>query len=321
MPGIERAPLDRRALGLALTRIANAGTSAGAGGAGGWGDSGITVADSGVAASHARRIGITGAPGAGKSTLAGRLAMARIDRGRLGILAIDPTSPKTGGAILGDRIRMDDLAGSENLYIRSFGSRSAADGLTDNLHELLETMDHYGFDEVIVETVGVGQAELAARSQVDTLILVIPPDAGDVVQAMKAGIMEIADVFAINKADMPSAMKMATEVRRIMALTHRASRESAEWVPPVVLTAQSKPESILELSAQVDRHFEWLRVSGALGSQALSRRKYRLRRWLERAAQQLIDAQPQAFFELPHRQQMSLLLERLADVQLKENLT
>ena len=255
MSGVERAPLDRRALGLALTRIANAGTSAGAGGAGGNGalnGAGARDAVAGLAATHARRIGITGAPGAGKSTLAGRLALARIDRGRLGILAIDPTSPKTGGAILGDRIRMDDLAGSENLYIRSFGSRSAADGLTDNLHELLETMDRYGFDEVIVETVGVGQAELAARSQVDTLILVIPPDAGDVVQAMKAGIMEIADVFAINKADMPSAMKMATEVKRIMALTHRGpphgSLEARGWMPPVVLTSQSNPASIIELS-------------------------------------------------------------------------
>ena len=307
-----RAPLDRRALGLALTRIANAGaagvpTGAEAGGA--------TSAALGIrpAPAQARRIGITGAPGAGKSTLAGRLALSRIDRGRLGILAIDPTSPKTGGAILGDRIRMDDLAGSENLYIRSFGSRSAADGLTDNLHELLETMDEHGFDEVIVETVGVGQAELAARSQVDTLILVIPPDAGDVVQAMKAGIMEIADVFAINKADMPSAMKMASEVKRIMALTHRGGLAAGDWMPPVVLTSQSNPDSIAELSAQVDRHYEWLRVTGRLGTQIVARRKYRLRRWIERTVQQIIDAQPVAFFELPQREQMSALLQQLSD--------
>ncbi len=162
---------------------------------------------------------------------------------------------------------MDDLAGSENLYIRSFGSRSASDGLTDNLPELLETMDRFGFDEVILETVGVGQAEFAARTHVDTLILVIPPDAGDVVQAMKAGIIEIADIFAINKADMPSAAKMATEIKRIVALTHRGR---AGWMPPVVLTSASKPESIAQLSQHVDRHLESLRMSGEFGSRASS---------------------------------------------------
>jgi LAO/AO transport system kinase len=177
-------------------------------------------------------------------------------------------------------------------------------------------MDRHGFDEVIVETVGVGQAELAARSQVDTLILVIPPDAGDVVQAMKAGIMEIADVFAINKADMPSAAKMATEVKRIMALTHRrhhGAGETGEWVPPVVLTSQSNPDSIAELSAQVDRHIDWLRASGTLGSQILSRRKYRLRRWLERRAQEIIDGEPPEFFDRPHEEQMAALLQRLGE--------
>jgi LAO/AO transport system kinase len=303
----ERPPLDRRALGLALTRIANV-TSARA-----------LPQLSAAPSTQARRIGVTGAPGAGKSTLAGRLALARMGQRRLGILAIDPSSPKTGGAILGDRIRMDDLEGSENLYIRSFGSRSAADGLTDNLHELLETMDQHGFDEVIVETVGVGQAELAARSQVDTLILVIPPDAGDVVQAMKAGIMEIADIFAINKADMPSAQKMAIEVKRIMALTHRRHHgqpagNECEWIPPVVLTSHTNPASIAELSAQVDRHLEWLRTSGELGSQILARRRYRLQRWFERRAHEVIDGEPASFFELPHEQQIAALLQRLGDL-------
>lgn len=300
MSDLARPPLDRRALGLTLTRIANVKTSE------------EFVAYGDAPASQARRIGLTGAPGAGKSTLAGRLALERLNRGRLGVLAIDPTSPKTGGAILGDRIRMDDLAGSENLYIRSFGSRSASDGLTDNLPELLETMDRFCFDEVIVETVGVGQVELAARTQVDTLILVVPPDAGDAIQAMKAGIIEIADIFAVNKADMPAAMKMATEVKRIVALTHQRTEG---WIPPVVLTAQSNPDSIAELSRHVDRHFEWLRSSGELGSRELARRKYRLRRWLERRTQEIVDRAPAAFFELPHEQQMATLLQRLADQQ------
>jgi len=299
MSDLARLPLDRRALGLALTRIANIGTS----------EAFASFGD--PPASQARRIGLTGAPGAGKSTLAGRLALERLDRGRLGVLAIDPTSPKTGGAILGDRIRMDDLAGSEDLYIRSFGSRSASDGLTDNLPELLETMDRFGFDEVILETVGVGQAEFAARIHVDTLILVIPPDAGDVVQAMKAGIMEIPDIYAVNKADMPAAMKMATEIKRIVALTHRR-REG--WTPPVVLTSASKPDSIAQLSQHVDRHLESLRTSGEFGSRALERRKYRLRRWFERTVQEIVDREPASFFDMTQTEQMASLIKRLGDI-------
>ena len=316
------SPLDRRALGLALTRIANvsaasnqttfADTDVGL-------DNGEGSGAGNATPSLARRIGITGAPGAGKSTLGGRLALERLRQAggdlRIGVLAIDPSSPKTGGAILGDRIRMDDLEGSENLYIRSFGSRSSADGLTDNLHELLETMDRHGFDEVLVETVGVGQAELAARSQVDTLVLVIPPDAGDVVQAMKAGIMEIADIFAINKADMPTAAKMATEVKRVIALTHRAidRDRGGDWLPPVVMTSYAKPDSIIALSEQIDRHQQWLAASGRLGSQLLARRRYRLRRWLERRAERIIDDAPAAFFEQPPREQLAKLLQKLSD--------
>jgi LAO/AO transport system kinase len=292
---LERASLDRRALGLALTRLANAKASDAFG-------AGVEPAN------RARRIGITGAPGAGKSTLAGRLAVSRSKRSRLGVLAIDPTSLKSGGAILGDRIRMDDLAGSENLFIRSFGSRSASDGLTDNLPELLATMDAFGFDEVILETVGVGQVEQAARAQVDTLILVLPPDAGDVVQAMKAGIMEIADIYAVNKADMPSAMKTATEVKRIVALTHQRSEG---WVPPVMLTSQSDSNSVARLSEQVDRHFEWLVSSGQHGSRAHERQKYRLRRFFERRLQELLNRASPSFFELPLNQQLAQVIATL----------
>jgi LAO/AO transport system kinase len=292
---LERASLDRRALGLALTRLANAKASDAFG-------AGVEPAN------RARRIGITGAPGAGKSTLAGRLAISRSKRSRLGVLAIDPTSLKSGGAILGDRIRMDDIAGSENLFIRSFGSRSASDGLTDNLPELLATMDAFGFDEVILETVGVGQVEQAARAQVDTLILVLPPDAGDVVQAMKADIMEIADIYAVNKADMPSAMKTATEVKRIVALTHQRSEG---WVPPVMLTSQSDSNSVARLSEQVDRHFEWLVSSGQHGSRAHERQKYRLRRFFERRLQELLNRASPSFFELPLNQQLAQVIATL----------
>lgn len=297
MSHVGRPALDRRALGLALTRVANSPASA-------------DFFSTEPPIARARRVGLTGPPGAGKSTLAGQLAVARLAQGRLGILAIDPTSTVSGGAILGDRIRMDDLAGAENVFIRSFGSRTATDGLTDNLPELLDTMDRFDFDEVIVETVGVGQVELAARVHVDTLVLVIPPDAGDVVQAMKAGIVEIADVFAINKADMPSAAKMYTEIKRIVGLTRRSG---AGWTPPVIMTAKSKPESIAELSREIDRHGEWLRASGELGTRNLLHKKYRLRRWLERKSQEIIDREAAAFFEGSGQEQMRILLKRLSD--------
>ncbi len=298
MSKVNPTPLDRRALGLALTRVANLGAAAAAD---------DTPPTGGT---PARRIGVTGAPGAGKSTLVGRLAMHRLHGGRLGVLAIDPSSPKTGGAILGDRIRMDDLAGSENLYIRSFGSRTTSDGLTDNLPELLDTMDRFCFDEVIVETVGVGQAETAAKSQVDTLVLVIPPDSGDVIQAMKAGIMEMADIFAINKSDMPSAAKMATEVRRIIALTQKNGQG---WVPPVVLTSHTKPDSIAQLSQQIDKHLEWIRESGQYAQVNLARRRYGLARRVERLVRSAVQQLPPQFFEQDTGAQISKLLASLIE--------
>jgi LAO/AO transport system kinase len=291
---MSRPPLDRRALGLALTGIANGGTTA--------------ALASEEPASAAWRIGITGAPGAGKSTLTGHLALHRRQRGRVGILAIDPTSPLSGGAILGDRIRMDDLPGIEDLYIRSFGSRSASDGLTDHLPDLLGVMDRFDFDEVLLETVGVGQAELAVRTQVDTLVVVIPPDAGDGIQAMKAGMMEIADIFAVNKADMASASRMATEIQRSLAL---ARAPAGRWRPPVLLTSQSQPASIVVLSQQIDAHRHWLRDSGTHAERLLARGKYRLRRCLERRVGSAIDGALPDTFARPLAQQILTLLRCL----------
>lgn len=291
---MSRPALNRRALGLALTRIANQGTTQ-------------AHETSSRATGHAaRRIGLTGAPGAGKSSLAGRLALQRLHPDmNLGVLAIDPSSPKTGGAILGDRIRMDDLAGSENLYIRSFGSRTSADGLTDNLPELLATMDQFGFDEVILETVGVGQVETASRSQVDTLVLVVPPDAGDVVQAMKAGILEVADIIVINKADMASAGKMATEIERILGLRQHAP---GDWLPPVVMTSQFKPESIRALSAAIDRHLHWLHASSQWQKKQIERRNYALLRRMERQLREVLDRQAASFHALNQDEQIRRLL-------------
>ncbi len=291
--------LDRRLLGRALTELANAGVA-----------QLLAQAPSRESTAGARRIGLTGPPGAGKSTLAGRLGLHRARRAdlRVGVLAIDPTSPKSHGAILGDRIRMDELEGSEDLFIRSFASRSASDGLTDNLPELLELMDRFAFDEVLLETVGVGQAEYAARSQVDTLVLVLPPDGGDAVQAMKAGIMEVADIFAVNKADMPEARKFAAEVRRMAAIARQANDG---WRAPVLLTSAQDPHSVAALSDALDRHFAWLEASGRRDRNRLARSKYRLRRWLERKLDEAIERQPAAFFDMPATQQVAGVLRQL----------
>ncbi len=292
-----RPPLDRRLLGRALTELANAGVAQ-------------VLAQSPTPQSDApgaRRIGLTGAPGAGKSTLAGHLGLHRAKRGsaRVAVLAIDPTSPRSHGAILGDRIRMDELEGSEDLFIRSFASRSASDGLTDNLPELLDVMDRFGFDEVLLETVGVGQAEYAARSQVDSLVLVLPPDGGDAVQAMKAGIMEVADIFAVNKADMPQARRFAAEVRRMAAMARGATDR---WRAPVLLTSAQDPPSVAALSDALDRHFEWLETTGRRDRNRLDRSKYRLRRWLERRIDDAIERQPASFFDMPAPQQVAGVL-------------
>jgi LAO/AO transport system kinase len=297
---MNRPPLDRRALGLSLNRLANA-----------------SVADvfkfgSGTSTGRpARRIGLTGPPGAGKSSLIGRLAQLRAPDRRMGVLAIDPTSPKSGGAILGDRIRMDELTGIEDLYIRSFGSRSATDGLTDNLPELLAVMDAHDFDEVMVETVGVGQAEYAIRAQVDTLILVLLPESGDAIQAMKAGIMEMADIFVINKSDLAGAPKMASDIKRTLAMLHR---NAGDRLPPVLLTSSDDTNSIQRLSHEIDRHQAFLEDSGKRNALLAERARYRLRQLVERQSRHVIHDLEPAFFDTGLEAQYMSVLDRLKQV-------
>jgi LAO/AO transport system kinase len=294
---VNSKPLDRHALGQALTRLANASTS-----------DLMRSPQRTLALSAARRIGLTGAPGAGKSTLAGYLALHRAPGRRLGILAIDPSSPRSGGAILGDRIRMDELKGVSQLYIRSIGSRSASDGLSDNLPEMLDLMDEFEFNEVLLETVGVGQVEYAARVQVDTLVLLLLPESGDVVQAMKAGIMEMADIFVINKADLPGAQKMASDIKRISSL---ARHDEGSWRPSVLLASSSKPESIAALSEEIDRHQAWLDLNDRRKVLRQQRARYRLRRLIERRAGEVIARQDPSFFEAPMVQQLDLALQQI----------
>lgn len=279
------APLDRWALSRALTRLANADPMVLA-------DAQVGVATE-VPATFARRIGLTGAPGAGKSSLIGHLVRQRLASGqRLGVLAVDPSSPRTGGAILGDRVRMDDLVDDERLYIRSLGSRRTGDGLADNLPEMLDLMDTFDFDEVLLETVGVGQAEHAVRAQVDTVVLVLLPDSGDAVQAMKAGIMEMADIFVVHKCDLPGAQRAATDLRRVAALQPPAAQD---WVSPILLTSCEQPDSLAALSSAIDQHQAW-RARYASDT-FLARARYRLRRLIERRIARFVAEQDAPFFQ------------------------
>ncbi len=295
---MQRSPLNRWELSRALTTLANTSPTAMA-----------HCAMPTPSETCARRIGVTGAPGAGKSTLVGHLATQRLHKGRLGVLAVDPSSPHSGGAILGDRVRMDDIEGASELYIRSLGSRKTTDGLADNLPEMLDLLDLHGFDEVILETVGVGQAEYAVRNQVDTLVLVLLPDSGDVVQAMKAGIMEMADIFVVNKSDLPGAQRMVTDLRRIAAVTRNAT---GSWIPPILLTTSTQVESIQALSAAIDQHWAWLSQSNDRRQHALAQRaRYRLKRNLELRLGDVIRNLDEVFFEQSVSTQMHSVLDAL----------
>lgn len=242
-PAPSGSALDRRALGRALSRSADASVA--------------EVLDGWrpVPAAGARRIGITGAPGTGKSTLISHLVRHRLAAaGRLGVIAIDPSSPYSGGAILGDRVRMDAVVDDPNLFIRSLASRHAHDGTADNIADLLSVMDRHGFDEVVLETVGVGQTEYGVRALVDTVVLVLIPGSGDHIQAMKAGLMETADLYVVNKADLPGAGKVASEVRAILATAARSAVPAHRWQPRVLEASSADHAGVARLSAAIDEH-------------------------------------------------------------------
>src|SRR5262245_26737287 len=167
----------------------------------------------------ARRVGITGPPGAGKSTLLAALASAYRRAGEeVGVVAVDPTSPFSGGALLGDRIRMNDLATDPGIFIRSMATRGSLGGLATTTREVIDLMDAFGLARVLVETVGVGQTELEITGAADTVVVVLVPESGDAIQTMKAGLMEIADIFVVNKADRPGADRLMTEIRMAVHL-------------------------------------------------------------------------------------------------------
>ena len=190
---------------------------------------------------NARILGITGAPGAGKSTLTDKVVKHYLDQGKkIGIVAIDPTSPFSGGAILGDRIRMNDLTLNENVFIRSMGTRGSLGGLSKKTADVVKLMDAFGMDLIIIETVGVGQSEVDIVKNADTTLVVLVPGLGDDIQAIKAGILEIGDVFAINKADRDGCDRLNVEIEMMLDLDSR----EVKWRPPIKRTIASKDKWI-----------------------------------------------------------------------------
>jgi len=209
-------------------------------------------------------IGLTGSPGVGKSTCTAALVTAlRARELRVGVLAVDPSSPFSGGALLGDRVRMQEHATDPGVYIRSMASRGHLGGLAAAAPQALRVLDAAGCDVILVETVGVGQAEVDIASAADTTLVLMAPGMGDGVQAAKAGIAEVADIFVVNKADRDGAQSTVRDLRSMLSLGGRHSAPGA-WRPPVLTSVASRGEGIAEILDAVDRHSAWLTESGEL---------------------------------------------------------
>ncbi len=227
---------------------------------------------------NAHLIGITGSPGAGKSTLVNALAKAfRANDLTVAIIAVDPTSPFTGGALLGDRIRMSDLYGDKGVFIRSMASRGQLGGLAQTTADAVKVLDAAGFDKVLIETVGAGQAEVDIATMAHTTIVIEAPGMGDDIQSIKAGILEIADILVVNKADRPEARNTVRALRTMLQLGRRSHHshhgklmvtipavtiENEKWEPPIVETVATQDAGIESLVGEIDRHQQYLQASG-----------------------------------------------------------
>ena len=257
------------------------------------------------------RIGVTGAPGAGKSTLISHLASKRLQRDRnIGVIAIDPTSPVSHGSLLGDRIRMETVSDNPNIFIRSIPSRRAHDGLADNTADILWSMEDKNFDEVIVETVGVGQAEYSVRSIVDTVVLVLLPESGDAIQAMKAGILEMADIYVVNKSDLPGAEQMAGDIAVTAA---RKSNVKDEWIPKVIQTSNNNIDSFRVLDEAIESHRIWRLEQVDLDKERRARVLYQVQGLIGRRVEELIEVLTDSDLDKTPKEIYEILIENLSE--------
>jgi LAO/AO transport system kinase len=253
-------------------------------------------------AGNAHVIGITGAPGVGKSTSTSALVGALRRQGkRVGVLAVDPSSPFSGGALLGDRVRMQDHALDGEVYIRSMASRGHLGGLSWATPQALRVLDAAGCDVVLVETVGVGQSEVEVAGMADTTLVLLAPGMGDGIQAAKAGILEVGDLYVVNKADRDGASSLRRELRSMLALAERAQDA---WSPEILLTVASRDEGVDEVVAAIDRHRDWLGRTGELQR----RRTRRARDEIEAIAVTSLRAQWRGVHE---RTELDALAERV----------
>ena len=241
-------------------------------------------------------IGVTGPPGVGKSTTTGALISEYRSKDlRVAVLAVDPSSPVTGGALLGDRIRMQEHALDEGVFIRSMSSRGQLGGLSSATQAAAKVLDAVGFDVIIVETVGVGQSEVDVVNAVDTVVLVLAPGAGDGVQAAKAGILEIADIYVVNKADRDGAEGVVRELRSMIGL---GSNSQASWTPEIVTTTATTGQGLADLVLAISKHHDWAVASGDRALRSVERAKLNLRRAVLDSITELMDVNAAALNSL-----------------------